>query len=477
MYKAILILIITLNLLRYAFINKPNKLSYLLASIYVQTIPFFITFVLVSNQSDGSGSLGSFLMLAPPHILGVVFFLKNRTSRYKVIDFSPLELITLFITTAFCTISLLNPVNQFRFGTIIAAFFFFGQLFVLRELRIACNNHESTFFEGIYDGLKIASTIQLILSILYPLLGVSFVAGLFYSFGNETALRRSPSAIGTFAHPGSLALFATMAGIFFLNSFLGGFRKYTSAFYTIIPIFLVILTQSRTALVTLLFAYGCTIVLHDLTKTGVRRKKSYALYGTAVVIVIGIALSPARNMFINSNTDQMTEARFSHYILAWAMIQDHPIIGVGLNAHLTYAKEYYSEFVRFLGNRSDDFYFKNPIHNIHIIILTEAGILGFGLWVAAIIRGWWSRIRTMKSSLSQSTLVLSGTFTVALLAYSIYGMTGWAPLTYPHLSMILLLLFASSSPAAPQNTSPSRRMELPSFIHPANLFRSSSGKP
>lgn len=475
MYKIIFFLIISLNLFRYFFISRPDKLNYLLASIYVQTIPFFITIPLTDLMSGGSGSLGSALLLAPPHVLGLMFFLKNRMSRYKVIDFSPLERIVLFTTILFCSIALFNPANQFRFGAIITAFFFLGQLLVLRELRIACKDRESTFFEGIYDGLKIMTAIQLFLSILYPLLGFTFAASIFYSFGTETALRRSPSAIGTFTHPGSLALFSTMAGIFFLNSFLSGFRKHLSAIFSVISIFIVILTQSRTALITILFAYGCTIVLHDLTKTGVRRKKSYAVYGAAVAVVIGIILSPARNMFINSNTDQMTEARFSHYILAWAMIQDHPIIGVGLNAHLTYAKEYYSEFVRFLGNRSDDFYFKNPIHNIHIVVLTETGILGFSLWVIAIIRGWLSRIRSIKSTHSQTVKVLSGTLAVALLAFCIYGMTGWAPLTYPHLSMILLFLFASSVPIPHNNASPLLSMELPSFIHPANLFRSSPG--
>lgn len=474
MYKALFLLIISLNLLRYFLINKPGKLNILLTSIYVQTIPFFITIPLTGQLSNGSGSLGSALLLAPPQILGLMLFLLNRTSRYRVINLSPLEGATLVSAILICGISLLNPVNQFRFGAIIAAFFFLGQILVLRELRIACNNHESTFFEGIYDGLKIATIIQFVLSVLFPVLGITLVAGLFYTDGIANAMRRSPSALGTFAHPGALALFSIMTGIFYLNSFLCGFKKKQSAALSIILVFIVILTQSRTALLTILFAYGCTIILHDLVKMGMRKKKSYALYGAVAVIVIGLVLSPARNMFINSNTDQMTEARFSHYMLAWTIIQDHPIIGVGLNAHLTYANGYYSELVRFLGNRSDDFYFNNPIHNIHIIILTETGIIGFCLWISSILSGWWSRIRSLKATSSQHVQILSGTFTIALLAYCTYGMTGWAPLTYPHLSMILLFLFASSVPPSFSGITASPRIELPNFIHPGNLFKPST---
>ena len=132
----------------------------------------------------------------------------------------------------------------------------------------------------------------------------------------------------------------------------------------------------------------------------------------------------------------MFAARMVHFTMAFYSFKVSPIIGVGLNAHLEYFSRNFSMFKEI--PEIDEFFLNNPIHNIHLIILVETGIIGFFLWIALIVSNFRASLASLSNNKNQ---VLSLTLIGFILTYVIYGSTGWAPFSPSILPIFLFMIF------------------------------------
>src|SRR5690606_25896495 len=94
----------------------------------------------------------------------------------------------------------------------------------------------------------------------------------------------------------------------------------------------------------------------------------------AVLLVWLIYFSPFSEVFLKSDADNQFDNRMIHWLMALDIFNRSPLIGVGYNAHLAFVAKHVSIATTLTIN---DFFTANPIHNIHLIILAETGLVGF----------------------------------------------------------------------------------------------------
>jgi len=244
------------------------------------------------------------------------------------------------------------------------------------------------FFEraintGIYDGLFVLCALQFPLAVCFPFLGIKSVTVPFQDTGEEGATRNGQrdGAIGIFDHPGALSLFILIASAFFLSCYLNKYHKKSSMLMLVLNTLTLILTYSRTSY--LVYVFDLAALYFFIFKNA--SKPIFSLLNVirfvlpvTLIIYWVIFYSPLSSNFLDSNIDAMTDARLTFYAIAYEAFQMSPLIGVGINTHRDFLLAH-SNLIKALSY--DPFFFNNPIHNIHLIVLVETGILGFACWI------------------------------------------------------------------------------------------------
>jgi len=126
--------------------------------------------------------------------------------------------------------------------------------------------------------------------------------------------------------------------------------------------------------------------------------------------------------------------------LGWETFLGNPLFGVGLNSHLSAITDnvVLVNVLGFYGNDNDNFLLTNPVHNSHIIILAELGVVGGLLWFygffSFLINNLNSLIGLNKYHSGKKELqnhLISKLFAVGVIvSYFLYAFTGWATMHY-----------------------------------------------
>ncbi len=415
---------------------KQKDTSHLFFSFIVTCIPFQMSFPLFTPQyvsTDGIGSFTGKIFLMLPLIASVILLLiqKNKNVFYIYKNERWILWVGILIV-----ISFINPFNVARWGTVAFAVAMFSYIFYFRLVYNSLNPLQ--ILRGIFTSFLILCILNFVLAILYPVLGVTFVTTIFQAGGDIWATRNGTraGAIGIFVTPANLGLFSVIASGFFFASYLNGFEKKISLLTLILTAITIILTYSRTSYITLVVILFAMFYIYKNANKPLLSLKSFFLGMVPALLVLYwlVFLSPFSATFLKTDADDMYQARLDHWTMGLEIFHTSPIIGVGINSHL--------EFV----NRSpalsrivhNDFLTSNPIHNTHLIILAETGIVGFSLWIIFIISGF----RKAKINLSQNiNTILSLTQISLIMTYIIYGFTDWAPVSHSTFPIFLLFTF------------------------------------
>ena len=348
--------------------------------------------------------------------------------------------------TVFAAVNIFNPSNVISSSTILAIAQIFSYLLFL-YIVCSCVNID-TLLKGIYEGLVYTTLLQLILTICYPILGITAVVELFREGVSIRAAER-PGAPGTFNHPNALGGYMAITVAFFAICYMMGFRKQKSLTWGLIAFFVLIFTFSRTAL---LATIGTTILLVLIYRT---RESSIFTIKNIFTLILPmlllasalIFLTPIKNSFIGSNMDEMMLARMMHYYCGYEIIQEHPFFGLGLNTHLEYIRRNIS-FGATFGDinkifwRAEEFMGSNPIHNVPLILLSELGIIGTLPIVYYIIRQFLKIKSRLRGDYNESYKIMA-LYAVALISYIlIHGMADWAPVNVLMRNIWMLVFFA-----------------------------------
>ncbi|QEC79469.1 O-antigen ligase family protein [Mucilaginibacter ginsenosidivorax] len=410
--------------------------SHLFFSFIVTCIPFQMSFPLYTPpyvSTDGIGSFTGKIFLMLPLIASAVLLViqKNKNVFYLYKNERWVLWIALLIA-----ISFVNPFNVARWGTIAFAIVMFSYIFYFRLIYNSLNPVQ--IMNGIFASFLFLCILNFCLAILYPLLGVSFVTTIFQAGGDMWATRNGTraGAIGIFVTPANLGLFSVIASGFFFSAYLNGFKKKLSLVALVMVSITIILTYSRTSYITLVVILFTLYYIFKNADKPLLSLKSFFLGILPVALSLYwlVFLSPFSATFLKTDADDMYQARLDHWTMGLDIFHRSPIIGVGINSHLEFVNRS-PEMSKVIHN---EFLTSNPIHNTHLIILCETGIIGFALWLIFIITTFAKAKANMAKNVNT---IFSLTEIALLMTYIIYGFTDWAPVSHSTFPIFLLFTF------------------------------------
>jgi O-antigen ligase len=424
----------------FALAKRNQRPNFLFLSFFIQQIPLScILYKLpidISNKKGLTGPFDSFYSIDIS--IGILFLmqvLNVNTSRGIGRTIIKENKKGIFVLSMLLFVALINPYTYY-WKACLPVFLRLFQIYMLL-MYLSKTMDWDEILKGIYDGLSIAIILQSILVVFYPIMGLAIVTTIFR--GDEIgqwAERREgySSAIGTFMHPGSLALFSTLVLMFFISCRLHMYRSRASLIHILLCVFVIVFTYSRTSYISSFLAAGFLMFIFPNLKKIKVSTILYVFFGVIIVILV-VQNTALANLFLKSDSEMQTESRLIHFGLAYEMWQKSKLIGIGLNNHVAFM----STFVSRDFFAVDPFFFENPIHNIHLIILVETGVLGFVVWIYYII----SRIlKGLRNSLySNGVGIINLSNVGAILAYVIYGMAGWSGFHREIYPIILLFGF------------------------------------
>lgn len=139
-------------------------------------------------------------------------------------------------------------------------------------------------------------------------------------------------------------------------------------------------TYSRTSFVATLIGLS---LIYSIFVSGGRLLTFKNVLLFSVILSCGMIIlysTPLGDLFFASDTDEQFDNRFNHFVIGTLIFEKAPLIGVGINSHINYMSNVLNvsslSYMPIL-----DFYTTNPIHNIHVIVLAEMGIIGLVLWL------------------------------------------------------------------------------------------------
>lgn len=417
--------------------TKKRDTKFLWVSFFIFCIPFEFGKALNTPKfSDISGTVQPvfIISLSVGLILAILPYVRRRFLNYS---FQLNNWINAFIVLLI--VSFLNPFNSFYTGTWVLTIFFFSNVLLFKLWSTFLD--ESDVVNGLFDGLMWLAYAQFFLAICFPILGMSAVTKLFHESAEiwATRLDTRSGAVGFFNHPGRLALFMVIASAFFLSTYLYNFRRKKSLICLIICILTLFLTYSRTSYLALIITLSACYYIDKNAQKSIFSVANILKFvvPTMLVLVYLVVYSPLSSLFLQSDSSDQYDNRMVHWLMAFNIFEASPYIGVGLNSHLSYLSQHLGIVNQVT---MDDFFSVNPIHNIHLIILSEIGVIGFLLWVYFLFGNILKAKKEIKEGHNEVfSLTLIGLF----VAYIIYGLTGWAPFSTAILPIFLFITFFS----------------------------------
>lgn len=417
---------------------KGRDITYLWVSFYLITTPLTFSKV-IGNEADiaATGTLPASFRFTIPLLLAALLVFKSNFKNVFKFSFKN----WMVITSLFIIISVFNPYNEDYAASISYGIFFVSNILFL--IVIGSYISAIQLLKGLFDGLAVLCIIQLGLAICFPVLNIVQVTSMFHAADAAIGATRAGTregAVGFFNHPGRLAIFTLIASSYFLSTYLYNYKKQISLILLIINAITLFLTYSRTSYVGIVIL----VVLLGFIKKN-EHKNVFALQNilkfmlpSSLLIGYVIFLSPMSDIFLKGDSQTQVLNRTIHYKIGYKIFQTSPVVGVGLNAHVAYINKHPAILGPFLYDAKSDFYKKNPIHNIHLIILAETGLLGFIAWITFILRNIYLSARQIKSSRNQ---ILSLSFIGVLVTISFYGLTGWSPFSLEILPFFFFFTF------------------------------------
>ncbi|MGV3558425.1 MAG: O-antigen ligase family protein [Larkinella arboricola] len=380
------------------------------------------------------GTLGPYIQIS---IASIMFILILPFINWKKFKF--LKNKWVYVVIIMSVVSLINPYNVATFSTLVFLYFFIIHILLFEAFYNIMDR--SQIIKGIFDGLILLCIIQFILAICFPVFQISTVTKIFHESAEIGATRygQRDGAVGMFSHPGSLALFILIASSFFMSCSLNLFNRKKSNFILVINSITLILTYSRTAYLV----YVSTLfIIYYIYKNPQNNLFSFRNIFKVILPITGILIwviyfSPLNNYFLNSNIEDMAETRMIYYYISYQAFLKSPALGVGFNAH----RDFLTHNISLINSATlDPFISENPIHNIHLILLVEVGLIGFILWIFFLI---YNITKSKYDLATNKNKLLSLSVIGIILAISFYGLTGWAPFSITILPFLLIFIYFS----------------------------------
>lgn len=443
----VLLVIFCIGISRWILVKGVGRnASFMLISLFVQTLPFafgkgIYSFLQGKMTEDYKtvrlGEFGNIIKIEMPTFF-IILLLLLGYHRINSNAFYYKNNKWFYILLLICFISFVNPYNQFPAA-------FLTLLFPILQFLLLFKFFESNFtkkeiLKGIYDGLMMTTILQFALAMCYPVLGMQSVTTLFRETGLEWSQRRGmSSAIGTFGHPSHLAFYCLVFCFFFIACYYNSYFKTKSRYLIILNCITLVLTFSRTTIICAAIIIPILVLIQKKGTAAFSAKNIFLFSVLSLILLLFIYISPIGYLFFESDSTVQLSNRFIHWSLGYQMWESSKLIGIGLNSHVYYMLNKLSISINADISMADTLFFlRSPIHNIHMIVFAETGLIGLSLW-------WYyfsSKIRTFYAqcrSYQPTNNIFNLTFVGVLLAIFLYGFFGWTPFTLEVYSLCILL--------------------------------------
>jgi probable O-glycosylation ligase (exosortase A-associated) len=163
-------------------------------------------------------------------------------------------------------------------------------------------------------------------------------------------------------------------------------RWWRWGFVLLIPFIVhaVLMTYSRGAMVSLILM--CPLLLW---RSQYRVLLALSLVGFTLLLLPTLAGPEIRARFLTleqSDQDASANSRRQSWAAAWAMAQDHPLLGVGLRNANLFSHQYGADFEG------------RTIHSQYLQVLADNGFPGLGLYLAVLGSAWWCLRRSRRAA-------------------------------------------------------------------------------
>lgn len=436
--------------------------NYLLVSLFIQTLPFAygksILTLLPGKKIGGEmvfqelGAFGNSVRFELPLLFFLILLLLGYR-KWENNSFGIKDNIWFYVLLVFSFIAVANPSNIFPTAALPLIAYVFQFLLIAKLFEY--NFSIQTIIKGLYDGLKVLTILNLFLAICYPVLNIGIAATLFKGeHALEWAQRRAgyASAVGIFGHPGPLALFSLIAAIYFLACSFNSYNRRLSKYLILANMFVILLTFSRTTYISSIIVFLLLFVVHKQKKQLFSVKNILIVTSLFALVVFVLYLTPLSDVFLKTDAGDQIENRYAHWILGYDMWNTSKLLGIGMNTHVYYMS---TKLPINLDSAIIAFLIRSPIHNIHMIILAETGLLGIFTWLYFYVYNIGRSSKRAHGTNSASN-ILRLTYTGVLSAFFIYGTFGWTPFQPEIFSFGLFIgYFATSKKLAVQSKRPS----------------------
>ena len=424
-----------------------ERLYEIVIAIYTFSCCFTRLFLPLS-KGDGEpcGTFGTGLAIWPFYFFTLLLlWIVARRKQWRIRR-PNLWIALVFVIYAVYT--LINPFNLARRQSVIEVFYLIS--FAMFMYFFANCFTAKNVIHGIFMGLAVTVILHFILAICYPLLDMEGVVKIFDSEASTRSEERV-GAVGTLSHPNSLGTYASYYFAFFVGCFITAYQRNKSALFAGMAFIVIVLSASRSALLASVGAMIAIVVFYVFRRYKLLSFQSILKGIVPLGIMVALLLTgPLSFLFSDvEDLDEMTSSRLMHYYCGYEIFEDHPLIGVGLNAHLTYLGENSSAVIfEQVFDMTDmwqpeEFMFTNPIHNIWIILIDEVGligflpILGFVIWYIATFK------RRTRRSQNRYYNILNIAGLGVVCCWLVQGNSDWAPLTPQVLNLSLMFLALS----------------------------------
>ena len=424
-----------------------SRIYEIIIAVYTFSCCFALMYLpVLKGDGEPCGTFGTALAIWPNMIL--IFLLVWIVAKEKHWRIQRPNLWLVLIFLAYAAYTMLNPFNMGRRQSLVEVTYLlaFGVFIYLFTNSFSVK----TAVRGIYMGLAATVILHFLLALCYPVMGMESAVKL---FDNEASTRSEEriGAVGTMSHPNALGAYVSYYFCFFVACFVTAFKRRESAIYAGMAFLIIILSASRSALLAAVMAVVAIAVFYVFRRYKLLSLQSILKGIIPLGILIALLLSgPLSFLFSDiEDLDEMTTSRLMHYYCGYEIFQDHPLVGVGMNAHLVYLGENSSAviFEQVIDMtdlyQPEEFMFTNPIHNIWIIMITELGLIGFLPILAFVI--WYIATFKRRTRASQNRyyniMNISGLGVVC--CWLVQGNSDWAPLTPQVLSLSLMFIALS----------------------------------
>lgn len=426
---------------------KKSRLYEIVIALYTFSCCFTRLYLPVYKAAtETEGSFGPSLAIWPFYFVSIILiWIIARDKQWRI---RRPNLALMIVFGGYAVYTLFNPYDVSRAQTVVAVVYLLS--FAVFMYLFANSFSVKNVVNGIFMGLMVTVILHFFLSLLFPVLDMESAIKL---FDTEATTRNDDraGAVGTMGHPNILGTYASYYFGFFVACFVTNYKRRESAILIGVSFLVIVLTASRSALAATVFSLVTIVVFYVFRRYKLISPQSVIKGIIPLGIIVALLVTGPLNFLFSDveNLDEMTTSRLMHYYCGYEIFEDHPLVGVGLNAHLNYLVENGSAmmFEQIFDTadiyQPEEFMFSHPIHNIWIILIDELGLLGFLPILGFVI--WYIATFKRRTRNSQNRyyniLNISGLGVVSCML--VQGNSDWAPLTPLVLNLSLMFIALS----------------------------------